>query len=86
MSPVFIIDTNVIVAGRLTSDADSPVTRILDGMLRASFRFVVSEGLPAEYRQVLLRPKAPRLGPSKVPTGFTRPACWKYWIRAPGPY
>ena len=57
MSPLFIIDTNVVVAGLLTSRADSPVARILDGMLRASFHFVISEALLAEYRQVLLRPK-----------------------------
>ena len=61
MSPVFIIDTNVVVAGLLTSHADSPVARILDGMLRANFRFVISEALLAEYRQVLLRPKLSKL-------------------------
>lgn len=33
----FIIDTNVLVAGLLTSHADSPVARILDGMLGAHF-------------------------------------------------
>ena len=57
MSPVFIIDTNVVVAGLLASRADSPVSRTLDGMLRASFRFAISEALLAEYRSVLFRPK-----------------------------
>ena len=61
MNPVFIIDTNVVVAGLLTSHADSPVARILDGMLRASFRFALSEALLAEYRGVLLRPKLLKL-------------------------
>ena len=61
MSSVFIIDTNVVVAGLLASRADSPVSRTLDGMLRASFRFVISEALLAEYRAVLLRPKLVRL-------------------------
>lgn len=61
MSPVFIIDTNVVVAGLLASRADSPVSRTLDGMLRASFRFVISESLLSEYRAVLLRPKLVRL-------------------------
>jgi len=28
-----IVDTNVVVAGLLTSQADSPVSQILDGML-----------------------------------------------------
>ena len=57
----FIIDTNVLVAGLLTSHADSPVARILDGMLGASFPFVLSEALLAEYRAVLLRPRLCKL-------------------------
>jgi uncharacterized protein len=61
VSPVFIIDTDVVVAGLLTSHADSPVARILGGMLRANFRFAISEALLAEYRQVLLRPKLSKL-------------------------
>ena len=61
MSPIFIIDTNVVVAELLTSRADSPVAQVLDGMLRASFRFVLTEALLAEYRQVLLRPKLLKL-------------------------
>lgn len=57
MSTYFVIDTNVVVAGLLTAHADSPVARILDGMLAAAFTFVVSQDLLAEYRAVLLRPK-----------------------------
>ncbi len=57
----YIIDTNVVVAGLLTSQPDSPVVRILDGMLAASFPFVVSEALLSEYRTVLLRPKLTKL-------------------------
>ncbi len=60
MSEFAIIDTNVVVAGVLTGHADSPVARILDGMLAAAFRFVVSEALLAEYRAVLLRPRLRR--------------------------
>ncbi|WP_180126633.1 putative toxin-antitoxin system toxin component, PIN family [Rhodoferax sp. BLA1] len=56
MSRFFIIDTNVVVAGLLTSHADSPVARILDGMLAAAFPFVLSEALLSEYRAVLARP------------------------------
>ncbi|MBB1076358.1 putative toxin-antitoxin system toxin component, PIN family [Rhodoferax sp. 4810] len=56
MNHFFIIDTNVVVAGLLTSHADSPVARILDGMLGANFSFVLSEALLAEYRAVLVRP------------------------------
>ena len=57
----FIIDTNVVVAGLLTSHADSPVARILDGMLGADFAFVLSEALLAEYRSVLVRPRLCKL-------------------------
>lgn len=61
MSAFFIIDTNVVVAGLLTAHDDSPVARILDGMLSATFPFVVSEALLEEYRAVLLRPKLSKL-------------------------
>lgn len=61
MSQFFIIDTNVVVAGVLTAHADSPVARILDGMLGAAFGFVLSEPLLAEYRAVLLRPHLQKL-------------------------
>ena len=54
--PAVIIDTNGVVAGLLTARDDSPVARILDGMLAAGFSFVVSEPLLAEYRAVLVRP------------------------------
>ena len=45
-----------MVAGLLTRHEDSPVARVLDGMLGAAFPFVVSEALLAEYRTVLVRP------------------------------
>ena len=61
MSTFFVIDTNVIVAGLLTAHADSPVARILDGMLSAAFPFVLSEALLAEYHAVLVRPKLCKL-------------------------
>ena len=61
MSAFFIIDTNVVVAGLLTSHADSPVARILDGMLGAAFAFVLSEALLAEYRSVLILPRLCKL-------------------------
>ncbi len=56
MTPLVVIDTNVVVAGLLTARNDSPVARILDGMLDAAFPFVLSEALLAEYRTVLARP------------------------------
>lgn len=59
--PVVIVDTNVVVAGLLTTDSTSPVARILDGMLDAAFSFVISEALLAEYRTVLVRPELRKL-------------------------
>jgi uncharacterized protein len=56
VSPLVVVDTNVIVTGLLTAHADSPVARVLDGMLSASFPFALSETLLAEYRTVLRRP------------------------------
>ena len=50
-----VVDTNVVVAGLLTSDAGSPTARILDGMRRGAFPFLLSADLLAEYREVLLR-------------------------------
>lgn len=61
MSRFFIVDTNVVVVGLLASRPESPVARILEGMLSASFGFVVSEALLAEYRAVLLRPHLAKL-------------------------
>jgi len=55
--PTAVIDTNVVVAGVLTAAADSPTARILDGMRRGAFPFLLSAALLAEYREVLLRPK-----------------------------
>ena len=50
-----IIDTNVVVAGLLTADAETPTARILEGMIRGGFPFVLSVALLAEYRRVLTR-------------------------------
>lgn len=61
MSNFYIIDTNAVVAGLLTAHVGSPVARILDGILRATFPFVGSEELLIEYRAVLLRPKLCKL-------------------------
>lgn len=50
-----IIDTNVVVAALLTADSATATARILDGMIRGDFPFVLSVALLAEYRQVLTR-------------------------------
>ena len=50
-----VVDTNVVVAGLLTGDPDSPTARVLNGMLEAQFAYLVSPALLSEYREVLLR-------------------------------
>ena len=59
--PPVIIDTNIVVVGLLIARDDSPVARILNGMLAAAFPFVMSEDLLAEYRTVLVRPNLRKL-------------------------
>ena len=74
MSHFFIIDTNVVVAGLITAQADSPVVRVLDDMLGATFPFVLSPALLAEYRVVLMRPKLAKLhglAPEQIDTVLT---------------
>lgn len=69
MLPPVIVDTNVVVAGLLTARSDSPVARVLDGMLAAAFPFAISDALLAEYRTVLGRPllrKAHGLTPDEL--------------------
>lgn len=61
MIDVFVVDTNVVVAGLITSDQASPVARILDGMVAAHWPFVLSEPLLSEYHRVLHRPTLMRL-------------------------
>ncbi len=51
-----VIDTNVVVAGLLTANNQSPPARILDDMLNGRFIYFLSPDLLAEYRLVLLRP------------------------------
>ena len=55
-----IVDTNVVVAGLLTSDVHAPTARLLDQMLAAAFPFAVSLALLAEYHDVLNRSKLRR--------------------------
>jgi uncharacterized protein len=52
-----VVDTNVVVAALITSRADSPTSLILDGMLAASFPYLLSTELVAEYLEVLSRPR-----------------------------
>jgi len=54
---IFIIDTNVLVAGLITAENNSPTARVLDAMLSGSLFYLLSAELLREYRDVLLRPK-----------------------------
>ena len=54
---IVVVDTNVLVAGLITGDAQSPTARILNEMLTGRLFFLLSPALLAEYRSVLLRPK-----------------------------
>ncbi len=56
-SPIFVIDTNVVVAGFITSEPDGPTARVLDAMLSGLLVFLLSPDLLQEYREVLLRPR-----------------------------
>jgi putative PIN family toxin of toxin-antitoxin system len=57
MPTFYIVDTNVVIAGLITSQAASPMAKVLDRMLNAALPFVLSPALLAEYRSVMLQPK-----------------------------
>ena len=52
------VDTNVLVAGLLTADAEAPTAAIVNALVAGRLRYLLSEALLREYRQVLLRAKA----------------------------
>lgn len=56
-----IVDTNVLVAGLISGEPESPTVRIVDAMLDGRLIYLLSPHLLQEYRQVLLRPKLRRL-------------------------
>lgn len=60
-SRLFIVDTNVLVAGLITSQPSSPTAQVLDAMLDGRLFYLLSPALLREYRQVLLRPQLMRL-------------------------
>lgn len=80
---LFIIDTNVLVAGLITSQPSSPTAQVLDAMLDGRLLFLLSPALLREYRQVLLRPKLVRLhglGENEIDrllTELTANALWR---------
>ena len=42
-----IVDTNVLVAGLLTANEESPTARVVDGMLNGELLFLLSPALLA---------------------------------------
>lgn len=52
---LWVVDTNVVVAGILAADPNSPPAHILHAMLAGQLRFLLSVELLAEYRSVMLR-------------------------------
>lgn len=54
---IFVVDTNVLVAGLISARPESPTARIVDAMLDGRLIYLLSPQLLQEYRQVLLRPK-----------------------------
>ncbi|HUG98045.1 MAG TPA: putative toxin-antitoxin system toxin component, PIN family [Gammaproteobacteria bacterium] len=59
--PVFVVDTNVVVAGLVTAPGTSPVVAMLDAMLSGRLLYLMSPALLQEYRSVLLRPRIAKL-------------------------
>jgi len=49
MTGPFVVDTNVVVAGLLTSEPAAPTARLLDAMLAGRLPFVLSLELLAEF-------------------------------------
>lgn len=54
---IWVVDTNVVVAGVVSTDKDAPTGRILEEMLGGQLRFLLSVELLGEYRAVLARPR-----------------------------
>lgn len=86
MPQLFIIDTNVVVAGLITGQADSPTCSILDAMLDGRLLFLLSPDLLREYRTVLLRPRITRahgLTETEIDTLLTEITANAIWREPP---
>lgn len=80
---IFIIDTNVLVAGLITTESKSPTAKVLDAMLSGKLLYLLSAELLREYRDVLLRPRLSRrhglnqLEIDQLLTEITANAIWR---------
>lgn len=80
---LFIVDTNVLVAGLITANKESPTARWLDGMISGDFLFLLSEALLSEYQRVLARPRITRLhklSVSDIDTLLTQVTANAIWV------
>lgn len=57
MSRLIIVDTNVLIAGIISAEQQSPVVKIVDAMVSGRVIYILSPELLKEYRDVLLRAK-----------------------------
>lgn len=86
MQPVFIVDTNVVVAALITSQVESPTARLLDAMVNGRLIYLLSPALLGEYRAVLLRPRLIRahgLTEAEIDTLLTDLAANAIWREPP---
>ena len=58
---LFVIDTNVLVAGLITQETSSPTVKIVNAMLSGGLFYLISPELLNEYKEVLSRPKLTKL-------------------------
>ena len=61
LSPVCVVDTNVVVSGLIGADGGSPPARILNAMLDGNLLYLLSGDLLDEYSSVLRRPALVRV-------------------------
>ena len=61
LSPVCVVDTNIVVSGLIGADRSTPPARILNAMLDGTLLYVMSGDLLDEYSSVLRRPALVRL-------------------------
>ena len=55
MSRFIVIDPNIVVAGLITVDENSPTAKLLNAMLKGETLYLMSADLLAEYAEVIRR-------------------------------
>lgn len=86
MPRMFIVDTNVVVAGLITTQAGSPTAQLLDAMLDGRLIYLLSADLLREYRAVVLRPRIARahgLNETEIDTLLTEITANALWRDPP---